>query len=269
MKSDRGFALISILTALALTGLLMAGALKMLSAQTEVHTQQDLAMELEQNLRVGLDQLGDAVRTAGSAAPQSDLAAWVTWVPGFDDNPHISGSPTALSVARCTDLPVAALTLAAAAGDVSLSVASEVTGSALLDLLDEGARSLIAIDDFEHALVRHVGTSSIGIDTDPNTAGDQGLSRAYPAGTPICRVDVRTYSVLEDATGRPQLSLDLNQGAGPEPFADSISELRVIPVVAGARYEIFLTGRSPRDDPMTGAPLQRTLKATVLVRNAG
>ncbi len=269
MARQRGSALLSMLTALVLTSILMAGALKMLSTQTEAHTQQDLALAMEQNLRIALDQLGDAIRSAGSAAPAADLVLWVPWVPGFDDNPHVAGSPSSLSVARCTSLPVVVLDAPAAAGAVTLPVTSDVPGAALADLLDTGSRRLIAIDDVEHAHVEVVGSSSIRIDTNPALAGDQGLSRGYPTGTPICRVDVTTYSILEDGSGIPQLVRDANQGLGPEPFADSIAAMRITPIVAGERYEISITGRSERDDPMTAAPLVRTLHSTVVVRNAG
>jgi len=267
MARQEGFSIVSILTALLLTSILMAGAFKMLSTQTKAYNQQDLAMAMEQNLRVALDQLGDALRSAGAAAPETNLATWVPWVPGFDDNPHVTSSPVTLSVARCTSFPVAVLTAPAAAGALTLTVDSGVPGKTLAELLDEDTRRLIAIDDVENAHLTLVGSASLGIDTDPNSAGAQGLSRGYPTGTPICRVDVTTYGIVPDGGGTV-LFRDINQGGGPEPFADSIFDLQVTPIVAGKRYEISLSGRSDHADPMTGAPLQRTLKSVVLVRNA-
>lgn len=269
MRGERGFSIVSILTGLLLTSVLMASAFTMLTTHTKTYNQQDLAMAMEQNLRVAVDQVGDALRSAGSAAPSADLTAWIPWVTGFDTNPHIAGSPARLSVARCTSFPVAVLSAPAAAGAVTLSVDSNVAGQGLAELLDTEARRLIAIDDVENAHLTLVGSSLIEIDTDPTVAGAQGLSRGFAAGTPICRVDVTTFGISTDGAGTTHLFRDLNQGRGPEPYADAIADLRIVPLEPGRVFEISLTGQSHGVDPLSEAPLQRTLTSIVAVRNAG
>jgi hypothetical protein len=241
-----------------------------LSTHTKAYTQQDLAMDMEQNLRVSLDLIGDNLRAAAGGVPRTDLSTWVYWVSGFDANPQISTSPAGLSVAACTSRPVVTLTASAVPGDVTLWVASDIAGKALTELLDTNQRGLISIDDAENAHVTAMSGGMINVDTNPTLLGDQGLTRGYPAGTTICRVDVTTFEVIFNETdGRRQLYLDANQGGGPQPFADSITDLLVTPIVAGEQYEVSLTASSIRPNPLTGLVLQRTLNSTIRLRNAG
>jgi hypothetical protein len=53
------------------------------------------------------------------------------------------------------------------------------------------------------------------------------------------------------------------------PFADAIADLQITPLVAGKSYAITLIGRSNGVDPLSEAPLQRTVRSFVSVRNAG
>jgi len=270
MRGQQGFSLISILAALAVASILAASAMRMLSTQTEVHIRQDLAMSMEQNLRVGLDQIGDALRGAGAATPKTALATWIPWVAGFTANPLVRTSPTRIDVAACTDLPVVSLAAATAANATTLSLASEVAGQTVAELLDTASRRLITLNDTEFAHVVAVAGTSVTIDSNPNLAGNQGLSRPYPTGTTICRVDVTSFEIRYNLSlGRYELTRDRNQGVGPEPLADSIVAMDVTTVVAGKEYAVRLTGRSERADPMSGVDLERTLESSIRVRNAG
>jgi type II secretory pathway pseudopilin PulG len=270
MRDQRGFSVLGLLVALGLTALLAAAAMRMLSTQTEVHVQQDLAMQLEQNLRVGLDRIGDTMRSAGAAVPKSNLSTWIPWVSGFTANPLVRSSPTRIDVASCTDLPVVTLSAAAAANATTLTLASDVPGKTIAQLLDTGSRRLITINDAEFAHVVGVGDGSVSIDTNPALSGQQGLSRRYPAGTTICRVDVTSFALtMNSSLGRYQLTRDLNQGAGAETLADSITAMQVTTLVAGREFVVQLTGRSERVNPMSDTSLERVLDSRIRLRNEG
>jgi hypothetical protein len=238
------------------------------STQNRMFMQQDLSVSTEENLRVGMGALIDALRNGAYGVPTTNVPSWIPWVAGFTSNPQISATaPATISVAACSSQPVATFTAHADSGATTLDIASAVAGSPLSDLLNTSTKSLVLINDSENAIVRSVSTSSIQIDTDPLTKGNQGLGRGYPQGTPLCRVDVLTFSIQTDsATGLPWLGLDLNQGGGVQNVADGVSNLTVTAVTAGTQYKIALTARSQNLDRVTGTYLPRTLTSNVTIK---
>ena len=213
--------------------------------------------------------MADWLRFAGDCVPTGNVAQWVPWVEGFDANPKVAaGPPVMLSFAQCTPNPVATLTARAAIGATSLSVASAVAGAAVPDLLNAANKRLVLIDAAENAHVTLATSSSLTIDTDPTVVGNQGLHRSYPAGTPLCRVDVLSFSVQTDPTLHvPALMLDANDGLGAIPIADLITGFQVTTLSAGKHYELTMTATSELPDPMTGVSLTRTLRSDVTLRN--
>ena len=105
----------------------------------------------------------------------------------------------------------------------------------------------------------------VPIDTNPTITGPQGVSRAYAVSTPICRVDVVTYSV--DTTNN-KLMRDDNQGAGAQSIMDGISNMKINAVTGGAttKYQITLTARSSLPDPTVLATTTRSLSSTATAR---
>jgi hypothetical protein len=227
-----------------------------------------MSANLEQNMRVGMRVLSDALRATGYGVPSSNLKSWIPWMNGntFENNPEIvAGPPATISVARCTSVPVAFLTLPAARGSTSLTVTSNVPDKPVPTVLNPYHKRLIFIGGKEVAHVKHMsGDSTLTIDTGAIRGGEQGLINSYPVGTPICRVDVLTFAI--DSTSN-ELTLDLNQGDGAQQLADQISNLKITTVEAAARYEIEMTALSKNVDPVTGTKLTRTLRSDVMVRN--
>jgi hypothetical protein len=266
VHDNGGYFLADLLVGLLLTAFLAQATMSVLSTNTSAHVQQDITANLEQNLRVGMRVMSDALRSTGYGVPSSNLKTWIPWVNGFESNPEIvAGPPATISVARCTPLPVAFLTLAAARGSTSLTVASNVPDSTVTTVLNNSSKRLIFIGGSEFAHVKHMsGQNTLTIDTSTIQGGEQGLSDSYPAGTPICRVDVLTFAI--NSTSK-ELTLDLNQGGGAQQLADQISNLKITTVEATARYVIEMTGLSKNTDPVTGAKLTRTLRSDVTLRN--
>jgi len=249
--------------------IVLVGAIGAFSTQNKAFLQQDLMTSTEENLRVGMDAVVDSLRNGAFGVPTTNVATWIPWVSGFSANPTISStSPATVSVAVCSANAVVTLSAHVNSGATTLTVTSAVSGSSLANLLDTGNKRLILINDTESAQVVSVGSSSIQIDTDPTTTGNQGIKRAYPSGTTICRVDVRTYSIQTDtSTGLPWLSVNLNQGAGNQDVADGISGLAVATVSAGNQYQVTLTGRSQNTDLITGGYITRSLTSNVTIKH--
>jgi prepilin-type N-terminal cleavage/methylation domain-containing protein len=262
-----GFTLIELLVALLLMSIVLAGAVTVFSSQNRTYIQEDLASSLEENLRLGMGALSDNLRTAGYGVPTSSLATWIPWVTGFITNPTISATaPPTISIASCFQ-DVATLSGRAAAGATTLLLTSSVAGKQISDVFDADSKRLILVDGGQNAQITAISGNSVTIDTDPTTAGVQGLSRSYPAGATVCRVDVRTFAISTDpTTGLPGLGLDVHQGLGSQPVAEGISNV-VVATITAKQYQITLTARSEEINPLTGAFLTRSLTSNVTLKN--
>jgi type II secretory pathway pseudopilin PulG len=271
-EPSHGFTLIELLVSMITVFTLMLGLVKFYQAQHRTHSQQEQSVAMEENLRLASTMVTDALRNVRYAAPGSP-AALVTWVPGLTNaNPAITYSSgpnvSSMSLTACFREPVATLTAPAIVGDGSLS-AAPTGGGALGDVLDAtpNPKSLIHIgENGEFAQITSVGSTSIGIDT-ALASGAQPLTRAYPAGTKLCRVDVVTFTLGNDpGTNVPRLLRDDNLGDGPQAAAEGVDRLQ-INLTPPRRYIVTLRARSEKLDPMTGSYLTRSLITNVATRN--
>jgi prepilin-type N-terminal cleavage/methylation domain-containing protein len=262
-----GFTMLELLVSMMLTGLVATAAVKVFSMQNKAYIQEDLVSSLEQNLRFGMAAVSDPLRSAGYGVPTTNLSSWIPWVTGFTANPMISGTgPQTISIASCFQ-DVATVTSRAASGATTLLLTSSVSGKALTELLDTGNKRLILIDGSLNAQVTAVTASSVTIDTNPLTTGAQGLSRSVGPGTPVCRVDVKTFSITTDTTtGIPALGVDMRQGAGWQAMVEGLSNLTITTTLP-RQYQLTLTARTEQVDPLSNGYITRSLSTNVTLKN--
>ena len=130
----------------------------------------------------------------------------------------------------------------------------------------------------DRLIVRDVGTDTITIDTDPEVAGNQGISGSYPEGTfvnPILvyRLTAVRYSI-DSSSGFPVLRRN-DEVEGNRTLAENIQELRIDPNDQDDQslYNIWLTARTRVEDsdyihPLTGDHYRtRQLQSQVRLRN--
>jgi type II secretory pathway pseudopilin PulG len=134
----------------------------------------------------------------------------------------------------------------------------------------------------DRLIVRDVGTHTITIDTDPDVAGNQGISGSYPAGTyvnpiPIYRLTALEYSIEVD-TEDPERPIpflsrnDIVEGNIDRKLAEYIEKLEVTPDDQDDQslYTIRLTARTRVRDPdylENNGFRTRTLESQVRLRN--
>jgi len=268
-SSTTGSVLVELVVSIALAAVTMAGVVQVMALHNRVYVEQDLGVSMQQNLRMASDIVTDTMRTSGYGVPSTNVSTWIPWVASFTANPLIiQGTTDTLTVAGCFREPVAHLSARAAVGSTVLSVASDVSGSSVNTLLDTGTKRLILIGESEAAHVVDAGASSITIDINPTLTGNQGLPRPYPAGTPICRVDVRRFQITTDTTtGLSTLTLDENDGSGARALAEGISDLQIDPIPGTKRYQVAVAARTEKTLPTTGNYVTRTLRSIVTLKN--
>jgi prepilin-type N-terminal cleavage/methylation domain-containing protein len=264
MKKTAGFTLVELLVSLTVFSLVMAGASTFYVVQSSVRLSEQLGLTMDANLRLAVDTITFSLRNTGYGAPTGSFASWIPWVAGLTANPMITAganaaTPDTVSVASCTSQPVAHLAAGAVAGATTLTLDSAASLNAI-------NRRLIFINDNELALIQSIAGNVISIDTNPVVVGPQGVSRAYAIATPICRVDVVTYSV--DTTAMKLMEND-NQGAGAQAVMDGVTNLKIVATGGGThpKDQVTLTAKSSQIDPSTRAFIFRSLSSTASTRN--
>jgi prepilin-type N-terminal cleavage/methylation domain-containing protein len=270
-----GFTLIEMLVATALLLVVMSGVSGLYLAHRNARIAEDLSQTVEAELRLAMDKLLFKLRNAPYGAGWGDPALWVNWtsalvVPGTSPpvaaNPNVTlgidaSTPDTLSVGSCTSTPIDSLAADAAAGATALTVTNGAN-------FNNSSRSVILINDSESVKVLSVSGNTLNIDTDPDetvSPGAQGVSKVYRIGTPICRVDVVTYSV---DTATATLREDFNRGAGPQVIVDGITNMKIASDTTGVapKYTIKLTARASATEPFTTTVAQRSLSSIATSR---
>jgi Tfp pilus assembly protein PilW len=249
---------------------MMAGLIQFFLIQGRTHAREEQRLAMDENLRVAAAMIIDSLRNARYAAP-ANVSTWITWVSSMNANPKLtqSGSastPDTISVAGCFKEPVATLSAQYLVGVTGTTLQVTPTGTLSNDL-DTGSKSLIRVGEgmtADFATVTGASGSTINISA---ALANPHWGSTSSGGANICRVDVITYSVATDsATGVPRLMRDDNQGAGAQPVAEGISNMKI--TFTGRKYTITLAGRSELRDPISGSWLTRNLQATVSLRNS-
>lgn len=275
-RRHAGFTLVELMVACAILSLIMTGVIGFFSSVSRVTRQEAAAGVLESNLRLAAERLGSNLRRARYATPRTLLASWIPWVSGFNENPSIQqgtgGAPDTLTVAACTATPVATLraSLPASPDGASntVTLSSAVSGKSIGELLNTSNRRLIRFGDGSaadegFAQVTAIVGNSITFDTNLGASGSQGLlRRSYAAGTPVCRVDVTSYT-LDSST--QTLKINEHQGAGAQPAIDGLSDLQIS--ASDDVYRLVFTARSERPDPLTRVYVTREIATRISLRN--
>lgn len=259
-KCSPGFTLLELLVNLVITGIVMTAMAAAFMTQSRVYNDQDRRVAVEEDLRAAMGIVTDTLRRANYGVPTTNLSLWVNWVASFNNNPRVSDTnPDALAVASCSAQPIATL-----AADTADPTATGVTVTTLtldsVDLVSNG--SLLRLGDAsEYVTVTAVSGTTITIDTDPVTSGNQEITRRYFTGTSLCRVEVLSLSTDDDKT----LWLNENNGNTAEPVAEGISDFQITTVTTGKRYQVTLTAEATLRD---GSLYQRSLTSDITLPNS-
>jgi len=154
---------------------------------------------------------------------------------------NLSGNWIELSRYTTVRYPTAILSDAACAGNIDITVV-DATGLEAGDVLSLGTETIIITD---------VSTSTLTVDTDPETAGNQGIMGDYPVGAiinpiPVFRVTAVEYAINDDGNLTRE---DKAVGTVAE-LAGNIQNIEVFPDTEDDRpsYGVKLTAQTKNPD---------------------
>lgn len=253
-RKSTGFTVIELLVAITIVSLIMTAVVGSFAVHNKAAIQQDHLVSMEENLRAGMGMIAEALRNTGYGVPRTALNVWLG-DSSFSTFPLNINTAQQLKLATCTAQPIATLSAQSATGATTLTLNS-VSGLS--------NNKSIWIGRAEFARITGISGSTITVDTNMTTAGNQGFFRAYPATTPVCRIDILTFT-LNPST--KQLTLLRNDVAGAQAqlVAEEISSLVITQVIQRRLYRVALTGQTK--NIQTNANITRTLTSEIALVN--
>ena len=261
-NKESGFTLVELLIAMTIGLIILAALSSTFLIQRKTYDVQEQIVEMVQTARAAMDMMTREIRMAGYGDP--DLS-WIDWVtsPTIDANPIIEeggSDPDIIHIVGCFD-SLASLSASASSSTTSLTLQNATEAGKF----NTDKKKLISIDGLENAIITGISGSTLTIDTNPATTGNQGLSRGYGANTPIYLVKVITYSIVSNTLKRNE-----NTGAGRQPLAENIEDLQISQ--SGNSINVSLTARTSKPDsdysPNDGYRTH-TLTSFITPRNLG
>lgn len=256
-KNNHGFTVLEMMISIAMVGIMMASVVTTFSAQSKASMLQDRHVEMEDNLRVAMNFVTEAMRNAGYGVPRTSLDTWLSngaTVYGTSTVPLVFGTNT-LKIGACTS-----------SATTTVTSATTTTGVTTLSV---GSTTKLAVNDTvwigwaEFGKITDKTSSTITFDTNPlSESGLQGLYRTYPVGTPICRVDTETFTL---STANKTLSYNPGDGSGSQVLAENISAMTIEEITSRRRYRVTLTGTM--SDPKTNQTVTQSISSDVVFVN--
>lgn len=282
----RGFTLTEILVTLTLLGLILGTFCQVFLSQAEANRRQTRVLRGQQGLRIALEVIARDFKSAGY--PFGDHPFWTelaVWVPGsFVPKAPQAVTPTGvLTVTSGGNQPdmLSLFTVLSSESNPTVLAQGTLVGDTSIRLAINGSQTneQYNLSDMvyigkpaEPALVRGISGSCLTIDTDPVQPGNQGLKKAYPAGTEIGEFSLVSYAVFNDDNdgggsfhdiGVPLLKRKTN-GGGFEPLVEDISDLKVIQIKTDL-YRLQVSVR--KGQPRTREENSLTMSTRVMKRN--
>ena len=282
-KASRGVTLIELLIALVISSILIAGLYRVFVSQQASFATQEQVVDMQQNVRVAVNQMIREIRMAGFAGKGDNP-------PGINDIITIFGSVNGFVniINPVNDTVVDGIThdqitVLAAYDFVSTLAAPANSGDTAVtlhgsDLFNGDKKKYLCFGGQYLYLVKSVDGNTVTLkDTNP-------LGENHAQGENVFMVKAITYGLRMDADGvTPILFRNENVDGGRQPLAENIENLQFRYLLADGSesdapadptqirgVRITVTARTQRSDPQSKEPggfLRRTINTYVDVRN--
>jgi len=299
----KGVTLIELMIALVISAALVAGIYRTFLTQQHSYEVQDDVMDMQQNVRVALNEMTREIRMAGFGNIQPILPVTINGA-GYNNviNPD-TPSQGALTILAGIG---GSATLTGYTSPNVITVDKVSTGTKVL--FDTGKRQYISIAGSECVAITDIAanadntytlTLNGNVNIAPKTDSSKALTANVTAPVSVFAMRAVTYIVLPDASvvlpdgsNPPRLNRNENLGGGNQPLADGIGNLvfdffdgagnllGTIPGNAPAagvlvnirRIQVTVTAQTKYADPQmkVGDGLRRrTVVSNILLRNMG
>jgi prepilin-type N-terminal cleavage/methylation domain-containing protein len=281
----KGVTLIELMIALVISTTIVAAIYRIFLTQQSAYTVQDDVVDMQQSVRVAVNEMMREIRMAGFGNVQSRLPVTIN---GTAYNNVINpDTPTAGALTFVAGLGGAAtLTGFNPPNRITVSSLVSSSGSTLFDTVD---RRYISIAGSECFVITGIagntltlgGNVSTAFKTDPN---EPDPTKNVTAPVSVYAVRAITYVVLPNASGAPVLRRNENLGGGNVSLADDIENVAFQYLDANGNptatppdvrtVRVTVTARTKSEDPKLKAGAadgyrRRQVASNILLRNMG
>ncbi len=272
--NQKGLTLIELLIALVISAFLIAGIYRTFIHQQHTYTVQEQVVDMQQNVRIAINQMVREIRMAGFGRQDSK-----TWGAGgmhgvYKNVVHPTDDGTSITVVGAYE------EVTAVAEDVDLVNSPNKVKVNDPSFFDTGGLQYICLNGTESRRIKQINGNELEL--------FDNLLERHIAGEPAFRVMAITYS-LGVVDGKSMLLRNDNVpgGSGAQPVAENIENLRFMytlddgsifwDTVPGNRrdeirmIQVTLIARTDRTDPELGGGgdgfRRRTLTSNIQLRN--
>jgi hypothetical protein len=263
-KSNRGVTILELSIGLLLIGVVMSAAFSLYLTQHKELLVQEKISDAQSAIRAASNELIAKIRLAGYELPRG-----ITAIQAYDTNPDTIvlayASPDFGGIQTEQTMPDPSAPLYCDGHDLSGLKVNDI-----LYIVDS------ALDSSECLLVTAIDTSTSCIQH-----GTMALSRAYPAGSRLLKIEHYKYYIDQSDTMRPNLICQVNSDP-PEVFAENIADMEFryclsstdvvdVPLSDKMIREVLINITARTDNPGPDSQIQspyRTINTRVKVRNS-
>lgn len=248
-----GFMLTEIMISLVIFVTVSVFAFQIFKTDNKVFVEQEEVVDMQQNARVGLDQLVRDLRVAGAGVPfggvESDIGYLVPVSPGdggdnMPDTLILLSSFTNVQTELSDPMPNES-------ADIKVEDASEFVVGAIAIISGQTVECGKSAEVFQITHISDDGQNIIQHHQSPPWNEDQKLNCTYIPPSSVTLVTFRKYYIDGSDISHPKLMLEENEG-DPQVVADNIENLQLV-------YDL-ITGEKDLPDPENPESIK---KATV------
>jgi prepilin-type N-terminal cleavage/methylation domain-containing protein len=199
----KGLTLVELLLALALSSILIAALYRVLISQHKTYGIQEQVADMQQNLRIALDQMTREIRMAGYGG---NILAIFGDINGFTD--IITPADNSITIILADQVGVLKQTTTKGLNQLKVTNAS---------IFNTDKKKYLCLNGLNNYLIRSILTDTITLTS--------SLSEDHVINEPVCLVKAITYA-LGLSGGKPALRRNENTGGGAQPVAENVESLQ-------------------------------------------
>jgi len=250
LKKNKGLTLVELLVVLVISSFLVGGMYKTFINQQKTYTVQEQVVDMQQNIRGGINRMMREIRMAGFGNVSMVLPVTVVGGNTFNNivNPDLNNPAGSLTIVSASETG-GTLVEPGTVGQTQITVTS-LTDSQGNTIFDTQYMKYISIGGVESHTITNIVGNTLTL--------NGGLTYNNPVGTTVFGIRAINYQVGL-VNGIPTLLRDENVGAGPQPQADSIEQLQ---------YGYFDVNDNQVVNPPANAPNIRIVQVSLTARTS-
>jgi prepilin-type N-terminal cleavage/methylation domain-containing protein len=258
-KKKNGLTLIELLIALVLSSILIAVLYQIFVSQQKTYTVQDQVADMQQNIRVAIDQMTREIRMAGYGG---DMLAIFGNINGFTN--IITPADNSITILFADQVGVLKQNATKDTNQLKVTNAS---------IFNTDKKKYLCLNGLNHYLIQSVITDTITLTT--------SLTEDHLINEPVYIIKAITYS-LGLSGGKTVLRRNENTGGGAQPLAENMESLQFTYFDADGNVtsnppdirmvRAVVTSKTNMSDPEYkggDGHRRRTLSSNIKVRNMG